>query len=696
MPDLQTLARWIRKSATRSPTETARKAGVRSRDFIERERGRRHDLRSATYALDSGGPPIRPRLTPIEAGAVGKSADDLLTTSTHNLRHEFNLLGSGWVGVAEGMRCEGFEGHRFDAAPPFDPDGPSHSLGARVSQRNRAESLRIRALLEPDYVPIDWQLDFRSGFRWDEATWFRDISYGNAPGIDVKVPWELARLQHLPRLALAAALARDRNNGFEAAERYVSEIRNELLDFIASNPPRFGVNWATTMDVAIRAVNMLVAYDLVRAYGWRFDSEADAVIRRSVLEHGRHIAANPEWDPYLRGNHYLADVAALAILGSYVEAPEAGGWLERGATELGRELDLQFHEDGTNFEGSTSYHRLSAETAVYAVAAIMGAPGGRVRLPGNVGDLLRRMAQFTAAVTGPGGFVAQVGDNDSGRFLQLVPVAPEHSLDHRHLADAMAGLLGDAVADGIPPGPDRSALRALAGGANLAPTQAAARTAPAQALRIAGTKALDEVMERIAGLPGASRATYRIAAPGTSLTSRLTLSAFPYGGYWVARSDRFHLVIRCGPVGQDGNGGHDHNDQLSFSIWLDGEPLIQDPGTYVYLPLLEERNRYRSAANHSGPLPDGPEPARLDIDPFSLGDPRPGICLAWCEEGFAGRHVDRLGREALEVIRWDGGEITIEHGMVGGSLAPARRAPASWETLKPSVPFSPGYGVRGN
>ena len=58
---------------------------------------------------------------------------------------------------------------------------------------------------------------------------------------------------------------------------YVKEFRNQILDFIASNPPRFGTNWFSTMDVGIRVSNWLVAYDLFKAFGVSFDPEFERI-----------------------------------------------------------------------------------------------------------------------------------------------------------------------------------------------------------------------------------------------------------------------------------------------------------------------------------------------------------------------------------------------------------------------------------
>ena len=51
-------------------------------------------------------------------------------------------------------------------------------------------------------------------------------------------------------------------------------------------------------------------------------------------------------------------------------------------------------------------------------------------------------------------------------------------------------------------------------------------------------------------------------------------------------------------MGQNGNGGHAHNDQLSLTLRIDGEDIIVDPGTYLYTPLPERRNEFRATAAH--------------------------------------------------------------------------------------------------
>ena len=276
---------------------------------------------------DAGG--LEPHLQVPPPNTLGRGPQHIRWLASQYLGHRFDLLGSGWVEVRHGMACLGLEGIRVAAGW-----SARSALRDSTNVANQCESERLRSLIGPDYVPIDWQLDFKSGYRWSESTWYRDIRYGNIRGADVKVPWELGRLQHLPQLALAATLARANGDGARA-EPYAREFQDQVLDFIAANPPRFGVQWAMTMDVAIRAANLLLAWDIFRAADVSFDSEFMRVFSRSAFEHGSHIATNLEWSSHLRSNHYLADVVGLLFVAAYLPtSTRTDAWLLFATREL--------------------------------------------------------------------------------------------------------------------------------------------------------------------------------------------------------------------------------------------------------------------------------------------------------------------------------------------------------------------------
>ena len=80
-----------------------------------------------------------------------------------------------------------------------------------------------------------------------------------------------------------------------------------------------------------------------------------------ILAHGRFIISHLEWGG-IRGNHYLADGAGLAVIGlAFPQFRESAAWREKGLEIVWGELPLQVLEDGVDFEMSTSYQRLVAE-----------------------------------------------------------------------------------------------------------------------------------------------------------------------------------------------------------------------------------------------------------------------------------------------------------------------------------------------
>ena len=457
---------YISKAFTIAPHLVVKKAVNKVRRLVSETIMRRRDEKISSYVNDFPLCQIHSYFPGLSVEHLLPYAETISIVTKYYLGHRFDLLGSGWVNVKHGMHCLGLEGYRYGLGCPIDADSEGQWLAGRINSANLEESKRVWQLIFTEgsyckadgsknqtYCPIDWHLDFKSGYRWKEFTWYRDIRYGHKPGVDIKMPWELARMQHLPMLAWAYALAKDGADGFCPPDKYADEFRNQILDFIATNPPRYGVNWCCTMDVGIRIVNWLFAYDLFRGLGATFDQEFEMKLARSTYEHGKHCIANLEYSPELRNNHYLSDIAGLLFSAAYLESStETDRWLAFAMQELVSEMKYQFHPDGSNFEASTCYHRLSTEIMLYCsilclllpkkrhetlkdydckahkVIPFLKSPARRERdlegpeiFPAWYWERLEKAVEFTNNILKPNGDAAQIGDNDSGRFLKVWP-----------------------------------------------------------------------------------------------------------------------------------------------------------------------------------------------------------------------------------------------------------------------------------
>ena len=174
--------------------------------------------------------------------------------------------------------------------------------------------------------------------------------------------------------------------------------------------------------------------------------------------------------------------------------------------------------------------------------------------------------------------------------------------------------------------------------------------------------------------------------------------AYPDFGIYIWKSDRFFLSIRCGPVGQNGNGGHAHNDQLAIELNIDGKDWVADPGTYIYTPSPKERNAYRSVHAHAAPKFGLKEPARLDLGLFRLEDKAQSRCLNFGLDGFGGVHTG-YGMPLQRCVKFQAGNIRIidmasitDHFDV--KPITIKDAKSLRELWRLDLSFSPGYGLK--
>jgi hypothetical protein len=396
--------------------------------------------------------------------------------------------------------------------------------------------------------PADWHTDVVSGTSW-RPEWWRDIEYAQLDrASDVKVPWEISRLQWLLPTGQAYLLDRD--------ERHARIALETIDEWIEANPYGASVNWASPMEAALRIVTLtwlfhtLAGSDAWNDPGFRFR------FLRALYLHGDFVGRNLELSS-VNGNHLDADAAGIVFAGLFFGAGRvAARWADTGWSLLVRELPRQVTPDGVDFEMSTAYHRLVTE--LFLLPALLRRCVG-LDVPHAYITRLEAMARFAAAYTRPDGTSPAWGDADDGRAL---PLGGQPLGDHRYLGATMAAAWGADVP-------------------------------------VAGPR------DEVAWLLGTT------AAGGLVDTQPPASQPFPEGGCAVLRSGTDHVFVDCGPVGLGGLGGHGHNDVTSIDATLDGVALVLDPGTYTYTRSPQWRNRFRSTASHNAVQVDGEELNRL-------------------------------------------------------------------------------------
>ena len=413
----------------------------------------------------------------------------------------------------------------------------------------RFDLLGLRDLSFGD--PIDWHFEPVSGKRIPLSHWSRLDYLDVEVAGDKKIIWELNRHQYFVRLGQAYCLTND--------ERYARTLVSHMEGWIEANPPKLGINWASSLEVAFRSISWLWALELFK-FSPSLRSDLVKLALKYLYLNARHLESY--LSTYFSPNtHLTGEALGLFYLGTLLpEFKEAKRWQETGSRILIDALPIHVQDDGVYFEQSSYYHRYTTD---FYIHFLLLARANGFALPAQVEKALSLLLDHLMYITRPDGTTALFGDDDGGRLLPL---------DQRAANDFRATLAAGAVLC------NRGDLKFVAGDAV-------------------------EELPWLFGKDGLRQFDSIPAQPPAYLSK-----SFPTGGYFVARdgwsSTANYLLFDCGPHGAL-NCGHAHADALSIELAANGKTILVDPGTYTYTGSKEQRDWFRSSQAHNTVTVDG-------------------------------------------------------------------------------------------
>lgn len=446
-------------------------------------------------------------------------------------------------------------------------------------------------------VPINWHRDPLAGIQAPAGHWSTIRYLDTAVVGDHKVLWEVNRHQWLVTLAQAAALTGD--------PRWTGAVERLLVEWMDANPPGRGVNWASSLEVAFRAIAWIWVLRLLPS---RLSPSTCARVAGVLLRSARHLERY--LSTYFSPNtHLTGEALGLLYLGTQLRQFAASDrWVERGWRILNEQLPRHLREDGVYFEQASWYQRYTVDFYLHAwlLAERNGldpAPEFRSRLEAGLEHLM--------AIMRPDGTMPLIGDDDGGKLVVLDPRASN---------DVRAPLAQGAICFG------RSDFAW------------AARGCGAETIWLLGPRASSSIARLEGGPPlWASR-------------------AFRTGGYFVMRDGwgpaASVMVLDCGPHGVM-NGGHAHADALALDLTVQGVPVLVDPGTGSYSdPAI--RNHFRSTSAHNA-VTVGGRSSSLEAGPFQWSEVAVASPEVWVAsrgaDFFRGRHDGYRGLPAPVTVR---------------------------------------------
>ncbi len=433
--------------------------------------------------------------------------------------------------------------------------------------------------LEDCYLgdPIDWNKDHDSGIktpmRFSTSIDYRDFKVAG----DAKVVWEPNRHQQLVVLGRAYRVSGN--------IRYAQEIVKQIESWLEQCPFGMRMNWRSPLELAIRLINWIWAFDLIQDSG-AVTPEFKAKLLRSMYFHLWEITRKYSFGSSAN-NHLIGEAAGVFIATSYFQdLQNADKWREDSHKILEREIIAQTYPDGCTREQAFGYHLFVLQ--FFLLAGIVAR-----KIEKDFSEAywkrLEKMFEFSAAMI-EGGPPTMFGDCDDGYVLDLGGDK-----------DDLYGLLsiGAVLFDG----PD---FKELAQGYS----------------------------EPTFWLLGpSSRETFdaiQVGSNGGSLISR----AFPDSGYYLLQSgqkgsgDEISVLFDCGDLGYKSIAAHGHADALSFTLRAFGKDIFVDPGTYDYFSYADWRNYFRSTKAHNTIAVDDSDQSVM-LGPFMWGHRGKGRCIDW-------------------------------------------------------------------
>lgn len=395
---------------------------------------------------------------------------------------------------------------------------------------------------------IDWQRDAVHDRKSRLVPWYRIPQLDFQKNGDLKVTWELGRMQYLPRLAIAFRISGD--------PKYVESIRELVNDWQAHTPYPLGVHWASSLEAAFRTLSLLWVRVLLAgndSVSVAVRSAIGPIVARSAwhIEHFLSTYSSPN-------THLLGEAVGLYFVGTL--CPELAGaarWRKKGWEVIQEHARTRVRPDGAYYEQSTYYHVYALDLFLHAriLAARNNEP-----IPAGFDDALKGMLEYLALLS-QAGTPPRFGDDDGGRVFDGRRNRAEHLVDPLALGAAF-------YRTGIYKMPQ------------VRPTE--------EMIWLLGQEGLN---------------TFQTLPEWTGTNS----ARFPHAGVYVLHAGKGHrsqLFMDAGPLGGD-SGGHGHADALSLTLNVDGLPILIDPGTGNYVGAGNERTEFRGTAAHNTATVDG-------------------------------------------------------------------------------------------
>ena len=369
---------------------------------------------------------------------------------------------------------------------------------------------------------------------------------------DARTNWEKNRHFQWALMAKAYYLTGEK--------KYFDLLNVEVCEWMDVNPFLYGISWTSAMEFAIRSINWMYANAFIVKSLDKYSNDANILALSEKLNAGIINITEYLTKHYSRyssaNNHLLVEATAIGLAGFAFYNEE---WINLACRILSEELCKQNYSDGVNRELSLHYQTFGMEAYLLMSNIMLKRKTNNSELKDIVESwmpMLNKEAEYVAYSSWREKTVCEFGDDDEGKIIDLQGGAWHQWEWVLQFVSLVTGVRYSSF---------------------------------------------EHVCENTSWMFTRDEIDAIKKKSMFNGKDRLTSKCFEVGGNTFLRDndDRILIGIDHADLGFGSIAAHGHADALSFQLFVDGQPVITDPGTYIYHCDLASRNAFRKTINHS-------------------------------------------------------------------------------------------------
>ncbi|WP_338409724.1 alginate lyase family protein, partial [uncultured Flavobacterium sp.] len=380
-------------------------------------------------------------------------------------------------------------------------------------------------------------------YKYDITKHWSEINEFNPENGDIKYVWEKSRFSYLLTIL---------RYDYHFEEDHAAFVFSEIESWIDANPINQGPNWKCSQEISLRLFNWMYALEFYKN-SKELTEERWNKIQNTIYWSLHHVYQNINFSRIaVRNNHAITETLLLTLSELFFPfIPETKKWAKKGRKWLEQEVAYQVYDDGTFLQFSMNYHRVLVQ--LFSLGISMTESHQKPFSAVFYDKAYKSLNFLYQCLQEENGCLPNYGANDGALFFSLSDTAFR---DYRPQLNTLHRILTKE--------------------------------------KLYEEESINEDYNWCQPIINNSKRKQ-------PLKKQFGTVAFEKGGYFICRTKESFTFIRCG----NHKDRPSHADNLHLDVWIKGENVLRDSGTYKYNTTKELSDYFTGNQAHNTVMVNG-------------------------------------------------------------------------------------------